>query len=250
MRSFALVQSSRFSTTDRWSWRITSLAFPMRMSILLFCLPSFVNETPRYLSFSDCFSGTPSIWREHCFGCLDRRMVSVFVVLIFIPATEHASENLSRACWIPFWVESSSTRSSANNKRCKVQSPISTPPQDLLFLTILSIQIWNRIGEREQPCCSPTLTLKGFVVALLTRTQTSECMYSDLIAISNWPSTPYCNSTAQSLSLEMRSFAFLRSTKHALTSFTYSHNFSKDLLQGKDLVHCASAKMKATLCIH
>ena len=34
-------------------------------------------------------------------------MVSVFVVLIFIPATEHASENLSRACWRPFWVESS-----------------------------------------------------------------------------------------------------------------------------------------------
>ena len=56
-------------------------------------------ETPRY-----CFSGNPSIRREHCFGCLDRHMVSVFVVLIFIPATEHASENLSRACWRPFWV--------------------------------------------------------------------------------------------------------------------------------------------------
>ena len=24
----------------------------------------------KYLNFSDCFSGTPSIWREHCFGCL------------------------------------------------------------------------------------------------------------------------------------------------------------------------------------
>ena len=33
-------------------------------------------------------------------------MISVFVVLIFILATEHASENLSRACWRPFWVES------------------------------------------------------------------------------------------------------------------------------------------------
>ena len=107
---------SRFSTTDRWSWRITALAFPMRISNSLFCLPSLVNETPRYLNFSDCFSGTPSIWREHCFGCLDRHMVSVFVVLIFIPATEHASENLSRACWRPFWVESSNTRSSANNR--------------------------------------------------------------------------------------------------------------------------------------
>ena len=139
MDSFALVQSSRFSTTDRWNWRITALAFPMRISNSLFCLLSLVHETPRYLNFSDCFSGTPSIWREHCFGCLDRHMVSVFVVLIFIPATEHASENLSRACWRPFWVESSSTRSSANYRRCTVHSPIFTPPQDSLFLTILSI---------------------------------------------------------------------------------------------------------------
>ena len=36
-------------------------------------------------------------------------MVFVFVELIFIPATEHASENLSRACWRPFWVESTLT---------------------------------------------------------------------------------------------------------------------------------------------
>ena len=139
------------------------------------------------------------MWREHCFGCLDKHMVSVFVVLIFIPATEHASENLSRACWRPFWVESSSTRPCANNKRCTAQSPIFTPPQDSLFLTILSIHVRNRIGEREQPCRSPTLTLKGSAVALLTRTQTSQCMYflySNLIAVSDWLPVPYCNSTA------------------------------------------------------
>ena len=160
-------------------------------------------------------------------------MVSVFVVLIFIPATEHASENLSRACWRPFWVESSSTRSSANNRRCTVHSPIFTPPQDSLFLTILSIYIRNRIGEREQPYRSPLLTLKGFVVALLTRTHTSECMYSDLIAVSNWPPMPYCNSTALSLSLGMRSYAFSRSTKLALTSYTYAHDFSKICCKAK-----------------
>ena len=205
----------------------------MRISNLLFCLPSLVNETLRYLNFSDCFSGTPSIWREHCFGCLDRHMVYVFVVLIFIPATEHASENLSRACWRPFWVESSSTRSSANNRRCTVHSPIFILPQDSLFLTILSIKIRKRIGEREQLCRSSTLTLKGFVVALLTRTQTSKCMYSDLIAFSNWPSMPYCNSTTQSLSLGMRSYAFSKSTKHALTSFAYSHYFSKICCKAK-----------------
>ena len=170
MNSFALVQSSRFSTTDRWSWRITALAFPMRIFNSLFCLPSLVNETRGYLNFSHCFSGTPSIWREHCFGCLDRHMlVSVFAAQIFIPATQHASEYLSRACWRPFWVESSSTRSSANYRRCTVQSPIFTSPQDSFFLR-------NRLGKSEQPCRSLTLTLKGFVVALLTRTQTSEYM--------------------------------------------------------------------------
>ena len=137
MDSFALVQSSRFSTTDRWSWRITVIAFAMRISDSLFCQPSLANETPRYLNFSDCFSGTPSIWREQCFGCLDRHMVSVFVELIFISAIEHASENLSRACWRPFWVESSSTRSSANNRRCTVHSPIFTPPQDSRAFTDL-----------------------------------------------------------------------------------------------------------------
>ena len=117
MDSCALVQSSRFSTTDWWSWCITELAFPMRISNLLFCLLSLVNETPRYLNFSDCFIGNSSRRREQSFSCLDRNMVFVFVVLIFIPATEHAFENLSRACWRPFWVKSSSTRSFANYRR-------------------------------------------------------------------------------------------------------------------------------------
>ena len=123
---------------NAWSWRISALAFPMRISNMQFCLPSLVNETPMYLNFSDCFSGTPPFWRELCFGRLDRHMVSVFAALIFISATEHASENLSRACWRLFWVESSSTRSSANNRRCTVRSPIMTSSQDSL-LTILSV---------------------------------------------------------------------------------------------------------------
>ena len=75
-----------------------TLAFPMRISNLLFSLLSLVNETSRYLNFSDCFNGTPPTGREHCFGCQYRCMLSVFVVLIFVLATQHASENLSRAC--------------------------------------------------------------------------------------------------------------------------------------------------------
>ena len=33
MDSTALVQSSRFSTTDWWKWRITALAFPILFAI-------------------------------------------------------------------------------------------------------------------------------------------------------------------------------------------------------------------------
>ena len=118
-----------------------------------------------------------------------------------------------------------------------MHSPIFIAPQDSLFVTILFIYIRNRIGERE-PCWSgpyrsPTFTLKGFVVALLTRTQTSECMYSDLIAVSHCPSMPYCNSTSQNLFLGMRLYAFSRSTKHALTSFAYSHDFLKNSCNAK-----------------
>ena len=109
-------------------------------------------------------------------------MVSVFVVLIFTTTTHHAFENLSRDCWRLFWVESKSTRSFANNRRHTVQSPIITPPQDSLFLTIPSIYIRNRLGEKEQPYRGPTLTPKGLIITLFTQTQTSECMYSDLTA--------------------------------------------------------------------
>ena len=36
--------------------------------------------------------------------------------------------------------------------------------------------------RRTQPCLSLTLTLKGFVFMPLTRTESSDCLYNDLIA--------------------------------------------------------------------
>ena len=91
-------------------------------------------------------------------------MVSLFVILIFIPATEHAFENLSRACWRPFWAETSSTRSFANNSCCTVQSPIFTAPQNLTFLTILSIQIRKNTDERYVPIIG-AFSLVSFLAA-------------------------------------------------------------------------------------
>ena len=49
-------------------------------------------------------------------------------------------------------------------------------------MSILAMYIMNRRGERTQPCRSPTLTLKGFVFMPLTRRQTSDCLYNNLIA--------------------------------------------------------------------
>ena len=45
---------------------------------------------------------------------------------------------------------------------------------------------------------------------------------------------PYRNSTAQSLSLGIRSYALSRSTKHALAFFAYSHYFSKVCCKAKN----------------
>ena len=204
----------------------------MQISSSLFCLPSLVKETSRCLNFSNCFSGAPPNWKEHCCVCLDRHMVFVLVVLIFIPAAQHASENLSRDWWRSFWVKSISTKSFANHRHCTVQSLIFTPPQDSLFVTFKCIEIRKRIGERTALLWS-TLTLIGLVVVLLTQTQTSECLYSDLLAADNWPSMLYYNTTVQSLSLGMRLHVFSRSTKHALTSFAYSHDFSKIYCKSK-----------------
>ena len=46
----------------------------------------------------------------------------------------------------------------------------------------LSVYVMNRRGERTQPCRCPTLTLKGLLFMPLTRTQTSDCLYNNLIA--------------------------------------------------------------------
>ena len=86
------------------------IAFPKRISKWLSFLASLVNEPPRYSNF---FYRLLVILRQvgvsHSFGCQYRHMVSVFLKLIFIQTTEHASENLLRACWRPFWIESRST---------------------------------------------------------------------------------------------------------------------------------------------
>ena len=68
-----------------------------------------------------------------------RPIFSVFVVLIFMPETQHHAKTCREFAGVHFGIESSSTRSSADNRRCTVQSPIVIPPQDSASLTVLSI---------------------------------------------------------------------------------------------------------------
>ena len=76
-------------------------------------------------------------------------------------------------------------RSSANSRRKILRSPNMTPLLQELSLSILSIYIMKRRGERIQPCCSPTLIPKGFFFMQVTQTQTSDCLYNDWIQLTS-----------------------------------------------------------------
>ena len=59
-------------------------------------------------------------------------------------------------------IELNNAKSSAKQQAPNITLPNVTPLLEELPLFILSMYIMNRRGERTQPCCSPTLTLKGF----------------------------------------------------------------------------------------
>ena len=174
-------------------------------------------------------------------------MISVLDLLIFIPAFKIASENRSSAYWRSLLLKLNNAKSSANSRCQTLHSANVTPLLEDLSLFILSMYIMNRKKERTQLCYSSTLTLKCFVFMSLTRTQTSDCLYNNLIAADSWPLASYSSSTVHSLSPGIRSYAFSRSTKHVYTFSTYFHDFSK--ICWRDLVHGGFARMKSALCI-
>ena len=136
IESFAFFDNSRFMTTEKCNARITALALPIRVSSSSSCLPSLVNATPRYLSFSTCFSDAPFTCNTHWSGFFERWSTSVLAVLIFIPAVLHASAKLFNARWRPDSVEESSTKSSANSRRLILHFPIVAPSSAWLHLSI------------------------------------------------------------------------------------------------------------------
>ena len=81
-------------------------------------------------------------------------------------------------------------------------------------------------GDKTLPCRSPTPSWNGFDCLPFTRAQTSNLQKNDLMARSNWRSTPYSCRTFQSLSRGTRSYAFSKSTKHAKRLLPCSQDFS------------------------
>ena len=64
-------------------------------------------------------------------------------------------------------------------------------------------------GDSAHPCRSPTATVNGRGLTLLTRTQTSDKEYSDLTANNRRPPTPYSRNTPQEIfSRGNQSYAF------------------------------------------
>ena len=116
---------------------------------------------------------------ESYFICLERTLDRVPYNLSFSCANFHASiqdtsENRSSAYWRSLLFELNNTRSSASIRRRTLHFSNTTPLEKKLSLSVLSMYIMNRRGERTQPCHSPTLTLKGFIFMPLTRIQISD----------------------------------------------------------------------------
>ena len=117
----------------------------------------------RRLESCVCQSTLTICFEKHWTGCLDKHIISVLALLIFISGSKHASENRSSAYWRSLLFQLNNARSSANSRRRTLHSPNVTPLLEELSLSILSMYIMDRRGERAQPCCSPSLALKGFV---------------------------------------------------------------------------------------
>jgi len=122
--SFAVFESSRFVTTERWSSRRNVFALQICVSICLLYLSSLVNITPRYLNFSTCCSVLLPISNIHWLGGgFWRDMI----------AWSHAAENRSSACWRPCSEDVSSTRPSAKASDRHVDSAVTVYPTRYLL---------------------------------------------------------------------------------------------------------------------
>jgi len=114
--SFTGFESLRFVTTvqqssRRSSW--TAFALPIRVSIFLNILPSFVNTTHRYLYISTSCSVLPLSCSVHCLGFLKRYKTSFFLLLLLWTIR-------SFYCWFSFLL----CRTQLKTHQAHVEDPV------------------------------------------------------------------------------------------------------------------------------
>nr|XP_049573891.1 uncharacterized protein LOC125967159 [Syngnathus scovelli] len=133
---------------DRYRVRITADAAPIRLSISRSILPSLVNKTPTYLNSSTWGRISSPIRRGHSTLFRSRTMDSDLEVLTLIPTASHSAANRSSESWRSRPEEANSTTSSAKSRDAMLRSPNRTPSTPRLRLEILSIKIMNPHWER------------------------------------------------------------------------------------------------------
>jgi len=148
------------------------VCFTNPWSVILFCLPSLANITPRYLNFSTYRSAIPFTCSMHCIGFLERHNTLIFPVLIFIPSWSDAAGNRSNACWLPCLKDASSTKSSAESKRLILQLSTGHPRQLGCYCLFNSYRLWRVVTAHR--CWSPSPTVNRCDLTPPTRTQMSE----------------------------------------------------------------------------
>ncbi len=93
------------------------------------------------------------------------------------------------ACWRSWSEGANKTTSSAKSSDEIVCYPNRTSSGTWLRLEILSIKIWNRTGDKGQPCQSPTCLNKSELLQAM-QTKLLLRLYRDRAALSNRPRTP------------------------------------------------------------
>ena len=126
LNTFAILDCSRFKTTEWFKARIAVLVLRDRTSDSSSFLPSIVKAISKYFNFSTCFNDALTTRRDYWTRFPERFCSSVLEVLTFIPAMSHAAAKPFNACCRPDSEEASKTKLSAKTNRLILHLPIVT----------------------------------------------------------------------------------------------------------------------------
>ena len=157
----------------RAEFAVANLIF---ISFLLF--PSIVNVAPRYFYFSTVSSVSPFIVITWLFENLFT-MILLFSRLNSIPYAAEQLYNLSASC-CNYGMYPAIKSMSSSNLRLQILYPPTAMVEVWLFRVsciIFSDKILNRVGDRRQPCRTPTDVRKESPLVSLTITALLAFLY-------------------------------------------------------------------------